>query len=130
MKEHILRLVPGQQLKMELINYCRENEIHSGFVTGCAGSLKQLRIRLANAENFREFDEELEIVSLQGSMCDDGVHLHISVANQKGDAFGGHLVEGTVNTTAEILLIESEAFTLGRKYDEATGYKELVIHRK
>ena len=130
MKEHIIRLLPGQLLKQGLIDYCRENEMHSGFVAGCAGSLRQLKIRLANAEQFRDFDNCLEIVSLQGSLCDDGVHLHISVADEKGNAFGGHLVEGVIHTTAEILLIESEEFKLNREHDEETGYKELVIHRK
>ncbi len=130
MKEHIIRLKPGEQLKLSLINYCLKEGIHAGFVAGCAGSLKQLRIRLANAENFRDFSKNLEIVSLQGSLCDDGVHLHISVGDEQGNVYGGHLVEGIVHTTAEILVIESEDFILNRSHDEATGYKELVIHRK
>ncbi|MBQ1827505.1 MAG: DUF296 domain-containing protein [Erysipelotrichaceae bacterium] len=130
MKEHIIRLTPGRQLKHSLIEYCRKEGIHSGFVAGCAGSLKQLRIRLANAEEFRDFNENLEIVSLQGSVCDDGVHLHVSVGDSRGNVYGGHLVEGIIHTTAEILLIESSDYILTRQPDETTGYKELVIQRK
>lgn len=127
----MLRLKPKQKLKEEIVRYCRENRIHGCFVVGCAGSLFELEIRLASAEEFRNFCEPLEIVSLQGSVCDDGVHLHISVSDSKGNTYGGHLVEGTVHTTAEILLISTdERYLVNREYDPATGYKELVFSRK
>jgi hypothetical protein len=43
---------------------------------------------------------------------------------------GGHLVEGClVNTTAEIVILELNNFEFSSKFDEKTGYDELLINK-
>ena len=131
MSVYIMRLKPEESLKEGIVKFCKEKGISSGFVVGCAGSLSQVRVRLADAREFRDFDQNLEIVSLQGSLSKDGVHLHISLADNTGAVYGGHLVEGIVHTTAEIMTIScDDRYVFSRVMDETTGYKELVICEK
>jgi predicted DNA-binding protein with PD1-like motif len=72
----------------------------------------------------------LKIVSLVGTLGQDGVHLHISIADSTGKTTGGHLVDGClVYTTAEIVIGDAQGLTFSREQDEQTGYKELRIRR-
>ena len=69
-----------------------------------------------------------EIVSIMGTISKDGVHIHISFADNTGKVVGGHLTEGCIiNTTCEVSIIKSDKYKLSREYDEETCYKELVI---
>ena len=73
------------------------------------------------------FKGPFEIVSAEGTVSSDGVHIHISISDAEGRVFGGHLGEGCIiNTTAEIGILKSDK-TLKRIFDPETGYKELII---
>jgi hypothetical protein len=49
------------------------------------------------------------------------IHPHIVVANEKGEAFGGHLMKGSlVGATAELVIIEGVGVNLQRAFDEKT----------
>jgi uncharacterized protein len=125
---HVLRLKPGQDLKKEL-HQCAQN-FNAGFVIGCCGSLSKLRIRPAQSSNSFEKNENFEIISLQGSLAKDGVHLHISVSDNSCQTYGGHLLDGClISTTAEILVIELNDYIFSRKLDPGTSYKELCIKK-
>jgi predicted DNA-binding protein with PD1-like motif len=77
---------------------------------------------------FREFVEPMEIVSLTGTLCTDGLHVHISLARRDGACIGGHLVHGSmVNTTAELVIGELPDVEFRRLPDSATGYNELSV---
>lgn len=121
------RLERGTDLKEFLEGYAMENHI-SGVVLSCVGCLSKLNIRLAGGKKILEKEEEFEIVSITGTLSEDGVHIHISVSDVNGNTIGGHLKNGCiVNTTAEICLVEFENIKLNREFDENTGYEELVI---
>lgn len=69
--------------------------------------------------------EDVEIVSLMGTVSEHGSHLHASLAHRDLSVFGGHLRPGClVNTTAEIVLAELPDTVFTRERDEATGYEE------
>lgn len=128
-KPYPLRLKPQQDLKQELIQFTKRNGIAAGFIASCSGSIQKLRVRLADSNSHLERNEKFEILSLQGSLSQDGVHLHLSVADREGKVFGGHLVDGCeIYTTAEILILELSDYQLTREKDPKTGYPELVIH--
>ena len=78
------------------------------------------------------FDEYLEIVSLVGLLSSNsGHHLHISVSDKNGSAFGGHVIgELIVYTTAEIVIGECVDLRFERELDETYGYNELVVYKK
>ena len=124
---HCFRLVKGSDLKKEIENYVINNKI-SGVILCAVGCLSKLTIRLADGKSILEKEGMLEIVSITGTLSEDGVHIHISVADKSGNTIGGHLKDGCiVNTTAEIILEIFENITFKREYDNNTGYNELVI---
>jgi len=57
--------------------------------------------------------------------------LHITVSDNEGAAFGGHLKENSiVHLTAEIVIGEDENVVYSREPDEETGFTELVVTKK
>ena len=126
-----LRLLPDQDLKLELARIAEKNQLAAGFVVSGIGSLSSLKLRMANSQTILEKDEAFEILSLQGTLSKNGIHLHMSVADSKGHLFGGHVVPGCkINTTAEILIVECDGYEFKREADPTTGYLELGIYKK
>ena len=127
-KFHCLRLKPNDDLKLALVDFCELHQIVAAAIISCVGSLSKLHLRLASAQDFLLRSELYEIVSLVGTLSINGVHLHISAADSTGAVIGGHLMESNlIHTTAEIIIVEFADVVFERKFDTATGYKELVI---
>lgn len=124
---HCFRLKKGQDLKKEIETYVIKNSI-SGIILCCVGCLSKLKIRLADGKKLLEKEGQFEIVSIIGTLSQDGVHIHISVSDEKGNTIGGHLKDDCIiNTTAEICLLDIEKVKFKRKFDDETSYEELVI---
>lgn len=125
--EHCFRLTKGMDLKKEIESYVIERQI-SGVILCCVGCLNKLVIRLADGKSVLEKDGYFEIVSITGTLSEDGVHIHIAVSDCAGKTIGGHLKDGCiVNTTAEICLEEFKGVKFKREFDSKTGYNELVL---
>lgn len=130
MRTHVLRLRPGDDLRLALERATRERELAAGCILGCVGSLACARLRLAGGEDELERPGPFEILSLVGTLTPDGPHLHVSLADGAGHVFGGHLLEGcVVHTTAELVLGELEGLVFARELDPTTGWRELVIRK-
>ena len=127
-RTYALRLQPGQDLKMELQSFTRAKGLQAAWIATCVGSLQNLRLRLANRSEVSQFDGYFEIVSLTGTLSQDGLHLHLSASDESGNTHGGHLVEGNlIYTTAEIVIQEAPELRFQRLPDPATGSSELQI---
>ena len=125
---YIFRLHRGDDLKQSILEFCRMNNFNSGIIASAVGCCSKVKFRLAGAESFYEDERDYEIVSIMGTISKDGVHIHISFADNTGKVVGGHLTEGCIiNTTCEVSIIKSDKYKLSREYDEETCYKELVI---
>jgi predicted DNA-binding protein with PD1-like motif len=130
LKVFALRLRPGQDLRKELERFTKERGLRAGFIITTVGSLQKASLRLADKSEATSFDGKFEIVSLVGTLAQDGVHLHISISDGTGRTLGGHLVEGCqIYTTAEIVIGEASGMVFSRETDKVTGYKELTIHQ-
>ena len=132
MKTYAFRLRPGQDLKLEIERYAKANNIQAGFIVTCVAGLEQATLRMAGAmpdkQDIRTFEGALEVTSLVGTVSVNGCHLHLSVSDKEGKAFGGHLKEGTlVHPTAEVVIGEAENLVFAREPDEDTGFDELVV---
>ena len=104
--------------------------MRAGFILTAVGSMQNATIRLADQKEPTTFAGKFEIVSLVGTMGQDGIHLHISIADSDGKTIGGHLVDGClIYTTAEIVIGEAQGLTFSREQNEQTGFKELKIRR-
>ncbi|KXF75877.1 hypothetical protein ATN84_18150 [Paramesorhizobium deserti] len=69
--------------------------------------------------------EQVEVASLNGdvALAPDGgpaVHVHAVLGRRDGSAVAGHVAEGHVRPTLEIVLTESPAY-LRKKHDPETG---------
>lgn len=123
-----LRLQPGDDLRPALEQAARQAGCDAAFVLSGIGSLGRTSIRLAGAEQTLDLDGEYEILTLAGSIAQNGSHLHISLADREGRVLGGHAGPGCiVRTTAEVLLALLPDWQLRRESDETTGYAELKI---
>jgi len=130
MKELAIRLKRGEDLKKKLQTICIENDVDTAVVLSGVGSLYQMKIRLAGALSFLEKKENFEIVSLTGTVSNGKAHVHISLADEKGEVVGGHLCEGCLtDTTCELVLGILEEYGSSRVYDESTGYDEIVFEK-
>lgn len=125
---HCFRLTRGQDLYEEIERYAKEHHISAGAVVSAVGCVYRWELRDASGVRVRSGEEDVEIVSLMGTVSENGCHLHASFAREDLSMFGGHLRPGClVNTTAEIVLAGLENFRFTRRPDEQTGYDELVI---
>jgi predicted DNA-binding protein with PD1-like motif len=123
-----IRLEPGKDLKTTLEAWIKQEGAESGWVVSGIGSLSGAQLRWAGRADPTVLHGDLEIVTLQGSLCRDGAHLHATVADSQGSVLGGHLCEGSiVRTTAKILIAHLPQWQLQRAADPTTGYRELVI---
>lgn len=130
LRTHAFRLTRGQDLKKELLAYCQKRAISAAVPISGVGSLQVAQLRFADAKQPALLQGPFEIVSLTGTMSQEGLHLHIAIADHEGRTLGGHLMEGClIHTTAEIVLLEDSNWKFERTFDAGTGYKELAIRR-
>lgn len=130
MKIHAFRMVKGMDLKFEIEKIAREGQIKAGVILSSVGCVSKARFRVADGINIREINQNMEILSLNGTISSDGIHIHINYSDQEGVSFGGHLVEGNIiNTTCEMVIGEIENYKFDRSIDLNTNYKELVISK-
>lgn len=125
---YCFRLSPGQDLKKELLTYCQQNNLRAATVISSVGSLTKAHLRMSGGKDHVEFRGPFEIISLNGTLGVDGIHLHISLSDFEGRVLGGHLMDGShIYTTAEIILLENNDLHFHRELDPNTGFKELLI---
>lgn len=128
---YALRLRPGEDLLLMLERFAATQRLRAGFVVAIVGSLRHARIRLADRPEATDFEGRFEILSLSGTITEEGAHLHLSISDGTGRTLGGHLVEGClIYTTAEVILGELPALTFTRDPDPETTYPELVVSRR
>lgn len=123
------RLESGAKLRESIYELAKKHNIRAGIVLTCLGSLHTLNIRLAGADEVYSQKSSYEILSLSGTFnnLEEG-HFHISVADNKGNCIGGHLLsDNIIATTAEIVLASLQGERFLREKDKKTGYLELQI---
>ena len=127
-KIYAIRLKPGEDLKQSIQKFAVENNLQASVVVTCVGSLLQYNLRFANQREGVVRKGHFEILSLSGTISESAVHLHLSIANEKGKTTGGHLLDDNlIFTTAEIAIAELTELEFKRIYDPNSGYPELSI---
>lgn len=128
MKQLTFRIKDGFDLKKEIIKIVEQNDVGAGIIASIVGGIKFAKLRMPGGKAVKIWNTPLEIVSGTGTVSRNGCHIHISVSDTEGATYGGHLVEGCiVRNTAEIVLLVFGGIEYKRKFDEETGYNELVI---
>ena len=125
---YAFRLLPGQDIKIQIEEFARNNSINAGWICSTVGSLTTCNIRFANQPTASKECGYFEIVGLTGIVSDKGCHLHIIISDEQGAVKGGHLVEGCIiYTTAEIIIASTNKYSFDRMNDGSTRWKELYI---
>lgn len=123
-----IRLFPGTELRRAIEGILASQGTDSAFVVAGIGSLVEATLRYAGEPTESKLAGPLEIVSMSGSLCTAGAHLHMSVSDASGHVYGGHVCYGNeVRTTAEVLLALLPNGSLTREHDAGTGFNELVV---
>jgi len=125
---YMCRGAHGSDLLGEITDFCRDRGITLGRVEAL-GALVRARLGYYNQDTRQyetlEFDEHLEITNLVGNVSlKDGepiVHAHVTLAGDRGIAYGGHLVSGCEIFACEFVVQEFDGPQLTRGLDEQTG---------
>jgi predicted DNA-binding protein with PD1-like motif len=118
----------GDEVMAGLSGFAKENGLDAASLTAI-GAFSDATLGYFNIER-KEYEEipvgeQVEVLSLVGDIAtkEDGepqVHAHVVVGRSDGTTRGGHLLEGHVRPTLEVILVESPEH-LRRKSDEETG---------
>lgn len=128
---YAIRLKPGADLKQSIQNFVKENKLQAAWIATCVGSLTDYSIRFANQPEPGKGSGHFEIVSLTGTLSENGSHIHMSISDSTGKTIGGHLMEGCrVYTTAEIVIQSTGDYVFRRTKDGTTPWEELQIEDK
>jgi len=118
------RFFENEDLLETISSTAKKNNIDSGFFF-LIGTLKKAVLGFYKEGKYIPIEKAgpLEIVSCMGNISvKEGaelvVHGHIVVSDDKGNAFGGHVLSGClVDATAELVLVEAKNGTLQREFD-------------
>lgn len=128
MKCFATRLLPDTDLKKEIYDFFKSQNISAGVVLSSVGSLKQAHLRFSDQKIGKLLKGPFEILSLNGTLSLDGVHLHLCISDNQGQTLGGHLLENClIHTTCELVIAEVPGHTFTRELDPQTKYMELKI---
>lgn len=125
---HVICLKMGEKIIEKLTEFCGKNGIKSGHFSGIGG-LKSAEIAYYDLKD-RQYHPKvfgqppMELLSLKGNVSVDSkglkIHAHVLIGDSTFRTFGGHLVEGVVSPTCEIILTPLRE-KIERKPDEETG---------
>ena len=128
-----IRLFPDEDLHEKLKDACKTHKVNSAVVLSGLGQLKKFRIGYFKEKNNyvpELFNKPHELLSLTGNICKQNngyiLHLHAVLGDENKNTFGGHLLEGIVEVTNEIVLLKTD-MKLKRKFEEKTGLQGLFF---
>ncbi|UQN14700.1 PPC domain-containing DNA-binding protein [Gulosibacter sp. ACHW.36C] len=117
---YVLSVHTGNELVAAVTEFVASQGISGGSIEG-VGAVARATLRFRDPVDLsyidREFDEQMEIVALQGNVSlkadveprEPLVHLHITLGRADYTALAGHLKETWVNGACEIVIRASEA---------------------
>lgn len=124
---YVLIFQPGDEVIAELTKFAKEHELDaSDFTALGAFSEALLGFFDIGRKDYERIpvDEQCEVLTLVGNIAlDNGkpkVHAHVVLGLADGSTRGGHLLEGYVRPTLELVLTESPV-QLRRRFDPEAG---------
>ena len=99
-----LHLEAGSDVRRSLEQLALDHNA-GGFVLSVVGNLSQAAFACPGKSAPTVLAGELEIITLQGTISPDGVHLHLSFSDASCQVWGGHLEHGTLVLGGADLLV-------------------------
>ena len=78
---HILRLMPGEDVRDSLASWCAERSIEAAAVVSAVGSVSKAKIRFGGSPEGNMVEGDLEVCALSGTLSRHGMHVHIAVSD-------------------------------------------------
>jgi predicted DNA-binding protein with PD1-like motif len=127
-KTYVLVFETGEEVASGLLDFAKRQRMHAARFTAI-GALQKLTLGYFDWERKQyekiPVEEQVEVLSLAGNLVTspDGpkLHAHIVVGKRDGTAHGGHLIDGLVRPTLEVMLVEARSQRIERRHDDATG---------
>jgi uncharacterized protein len=118
----------GDEVVRDLTTLAKEQKLNAAQFTGI-GAFRRVTLGFFewDAKDYKRIpiDQQVEVVSLLGDIAlgpegEPALHPHVVVSCSDGSALGGHLLEGEVRPTLEVVIHETPAH-LQRRRDPETG---------
>jgi uncharacterized protein len=112
---YLLVFDPEEEVVEGLTRFAREHDVAAAHLTAI-GALRQATLGFFEIERkeYRKvpIDEQVELLSMTGNIALDDkeqpkLHAHVVLGKRDGSTVGGHLLEGRVRPTLEVVLVES-----------------------
>ena len=128
-----IRLFPDENIFEKLEEACRKYRVNTAIVISGIGQLKNFKLGYFKEKGDYTpdyFKIPHELLSLEGNIVKQNekyiFHLHAILGNEKKEVAGGHLIDGMVEVTNEIILLRSKAI-FDRKTEDKTGLKGMFL---
>ncbi len=125
---HLLKPPFGSDLLKELESYVRAKGINLAWLSG-VGAVSRATLRYYDQMKKTwldlDLDRRLEVAGMWGNVSllngEPIVHVHIVLADEEGNCYGGHLANNTLVFNLEIMLTTLTGPAVIRKMDPQTG---------
>jgi predicted DNA-binding protein with PD1-like motif len=128
-----VKLFTNEKIFEKLNEVCSIHNIKTAVIISGIGQLKNFKIGYFKEKgNYltQSFHSPYELLSLNGNICknnDDYImHLHVVLGDKNKNTIGGHLIEGMVEVTNEIIILKSN-LEVNRIKEESTGLMSLNL---
>jgi uncharacterized protein len=126
-KSWVIVFDTGEEALASLLKFAREQSVTAAHFTAI-GAFSRAVLGYFDWRTKRynpiPVDEQVEVVTLVGDIALEGanpkVHAHAALAKREGVTVGGHLLEGYVRPTLEIVLTQAPKH-LERRFDAGSG---------
>lgn len=106
-------------------------QLRAAFIAASVGSLTDVSLRFAGRAESTVFTGKFEVISLSGTLDENGEHLHLCISDEAGRMFGGHVLPGcSIRTTLELVIGELTSVVFNRVQCDLSGYEELDISKR
>lgn len=125
----LIRLKKGEKILQSLLKFCQKMNIANGSLSAI-GSVEDPVLAHYRVDTKKYSQKNLkgifEIASMTGNIGlfegQPAVHIHVVISDESMSALAGHLVEGTVSATLEVILVKFNT-SLTKSLDEEIGLK-------
>ena len=123
----------GDEAVAELGKFIRDNEVEAASLTAIGAFHRALLGYFDwQSKEYKKIavEEQVEVLSLLGdvAVAEEGptLHVHAVLGKADGSVVGGHLLEGHVRPTLEVILIQAPSY-LRKRRDPATGLALIAV---
>jgi uncharacterized protein len=123
----------GDEAVAKLAEFIRKNEVEAASLTAIGAFHRALLGYFDwQSKEYKKIavDEQVEVLSLLGdvAVAEEGptLHVHAVLGKADGSVVGGHLLEGHVRPTLEVILIQPPSY-LRKRRDPITGLALIAV---